>query len=59
MARCRKKDKIKLTHYREVCIAAGMDDYLAKPFNMNELADMLYRWKGEAVTLTQPAVEES
>ncbi len=30
--------------YRELCIAAGMDDYLPKPFNREQLAEALGRW---------------
>jgi CheY-like chemotaxis protein len=29
---------------RERCLEAGMDDYLAKPFNKDQLAAMLLRW---------------
>jgi len=33
---------------REACVAAGMDDYLAKPFSLSALRAMIDKWTGNA-----------
>ncbi|WP_417750134.1 response regulator [Rosistilla oblonga] len=33
-----------LTGHRQKCIDAGMDDYLAKPFNPNQLTEIVEQW---------------
>jgi CheY-like chemotaxis protein len=33
---------------RDACVAAGMDDYLAKPFSLSALRNILDRWTGPA-----------
>jgi CheY-like chemotaxis protein/HPt (histidine-containing phosphotransfer) domain-containing protein len=39
--------------FREQCLAAGMDDYLSKPFEQEQLAAMLERWLPAASALIQ------
>ncbi|MEM9594689.1 MAG: PAS domain S-box protein [Acidobacteriota bacterium] len=43
---------------REKCLEAGMNDYIAKPFQQDDLAKMLDRWLPEAVVGERPADPE-
>jgi two-component system, sensor histidine kinase len=40
---------------RESCRAAGMDDYLAKPFDARDLHELLMRWATHPARATPPA----
>ena len=40
---------------RERCLAAGMDDHIAKPVLLGEVQAMLSRWLGSGVTAPTPA----
>ena len=40
---------------RDRCRAAGMDDYLAKPFDAQHLQDLLLRWAPQQMDKTSPA----
>jgi len=40
---------------RELCRAAGMDDYLAKPYKMDQLENVLSRWIDTGTQGTEPA----
>ncbi|MFZ3209421.1 MAG: response regulator [Geobacteraceae bacterium] len=42
---------------REICKASGMDDYLAKPYTIEQLGDILSRWADKGRRDTEPAVE--
>ncbi len=39
-----------LAEDRELCLAAGMDDYLSKPFRQRQLTELLERWLPAAGT---------
>jgi len=39
-----------LPEERDACLAAGMNDYLARPFGLTQLLQVLARWTGKSLT---------
>lgn len=38
-----------MTEHRQACLDAGMDDYLSKPFRLEDLAAMIHNWADRTV----------
>ncbi len=43
--------------YRDLCLTAGMDDLLSKPYTLEECARLLSRWGSRNATPTRPAAD--
>ncbi|WP_018410042.1 ATP-binding protein [Methyloversatilis thermotolerans] len=47
------------SHTRARCIEAGMDDYLAKPFDLRSLVELLLRWRPQASLISADDATDS
>lgn len=39
-----------MSHEREQCFEGGMDDFLTKPYTMDELRKVVFKWTAKAST---------